>query len=92
MQGHQRSQFSLFDPSPHSVRTEDNVNCMKTKVQTSQSLEVSCENSSLKSMSGEVASPEQHIDLVGFWEVGQKRLENQIKFFILKDPSTQAPR
>ena len=57
---------------------------MKTKVQTSHSLEVSCENSSLKSMSGQVASPEQQIDLVGFWEVGQKRLENQISFHLHK--------
>ena len=89
---HQSCQHSLFDSSPHSVRTEDNVKCMITKAQTSNSLEVSCENERLKSLSGQVASPEQQIDLVGFWEVGQQRLENQIKFFILKDPSTQAPR
>ena len=45
----QRNQFSLFDPSLHSVRKEENVNCMKTKVQTSHSLEVSCEKNTIES-------------------------------------------
>ena len=43
-------------------------------------------------MSGQVATPEQQIDLLGFWRVGHEGFENQIKFFVLKDPSAVAPR
>ena len=63
------------------------MKCMMTKVQTSNSFTISGEPSRcLKSISGQVATPEQQIDLLGFWEVGTG---NHIKFFILGD---QAPR
>ena len=43
-------------------------------------------------MSGQVATPEQKIDLLAFWEVGHERFENQVKFYILKDPSAVVPK
>ena len=65
---------------------------MMTKVQSSNTLDVLEEVRPLTSMSGEVATPEQQIDLLGFWRVGHERFENQIKLFVLKDPSAVAPR
>ena len=41
------------------------------------------------SISGQVATPEQQIDLLGFWD---ERFQNQIKFYILKDPTAIVPR
>ena len=32
------------------------------------------------------------IDLLGFWEVGHERFENQVKFYVLKDPSAIVPK
>ena len=90
--GSQCNKVSVFDPSPQSNKREENVKCMMTKVQASQSLSAVGETSPLKSMSGQVATPEEEIDLIGFGDVGHKRLENQIKFFILKDPSARVPR
>ena len=30
--------------------------------------------------------------MLGFWEVGHERFENQVKFYILKDPSAVVPK
>ena len=43
----------------------------------------------LISMSGEVATPELRINLLGFWKVRQERF---VKVYILKDPSAVVPR
>ena len=68
-----RSKVCIFDPFPHSVKKEENVECTMTKVQTSNSLVISGEPSRcFKSISGQVINPEQQIDLLGFWEVGKK--------------------
>ena len=56
---------------------------MLTKVRSSNILDVLDEVRPLPSVSGQVATPEQKIDLLGFWEVGQERFENHIKFYAL---------
>lgn len=71
-------------PLNQLVKREENVKCMMTKVQTSNSLEVVDETRPLTSMGGQVATPEQQIDLLGFWKVGHDRFESHIKCFILK--------
>ena len=65
---------------------------MMTKVQSSNTLDVLDEVRPLTSMSGQVATPEQQIDLLGFWEVGHERFEDHIKFYVLKDLSAMVPR
>ena len=62
------------------MKTEENVKCMMTKILSSNTLDVLDEVQTLTSMSGQVATPEQQIDLLGFWEVGHERFENQILF------------
>ena len=64
---------------------------MMTKVQSSNTPDA-LEVRPLTSMSGQVATPEQQIDLVGFWEVGHERFKNQVKFYVRKDPSAVVPR
>ena len=63
--------------SQQSVKRE-NIKCMMTKVQSSNTLD---EVRSLMAMSGQVATPQQQDDLLGFWEVGHER--NHIIFFVL---------
>ena len=82
----------LFDPSQTSVKRVENIKCMMTKVQSSNTLDVLDEARPLTSMSGQVATPEQQIDLLGFWDMGHERFENHIKFYVLKDPSAVVPR
>ena len=48
-----------------------------TKIQSLNTIDA-LEVRPLTSMSGQVATPEQQIDLLGFWEVGH---ENQVKFY-----------
>ena len=90
------SRVSVFDNSPNSIKKEDNVKSMVAKIDTAESLAIPANSGQptrcLKSISGQVATPEQQVDLLGFWEIGKTRLENQIKFFVLRDPSTPAPR
>ena len=74
-----------------SVKREENDRCMMSKVQSSNTLDA-LEVRPLTSMSGQVATHEQQIDLLGFWEVGHERFENQVKFYVLKDPSAVVPR
>ena len=92
----QGSKVCVFDRSPNSIRKEENVQCMMTKIDTSNSLALHASSGQpsrcLTAISGQEASPEQQVDLLGFWEVGSFRLDNQIKFFVLRHPSTQAPR
>ena len=83
----QRDKVGVFSDSPQSVKNEES---MMTKIQTS--LSSGEPGRCLTAVSGQVATPEQQTDLLGFWEVGKVRLENQIKFFILREPSTPAPR
>ena len=45
----------------------------------------------LKSINGQVATPERQIDLLGFGEVGCERFDDHVKFFIVNDPSTLVP-
>ena len=59
----------------------ENIKCMMTKVQSSNILDVLDGVRPLASMSGQVATPEQQIDLLGFWEMGHERFENHVKFF-----------
>ena len=90
------SRVSVFDNSPNSIKKEDNVKSMVAKIDTAESLAIPANSGQptrcLKSISGQVATPEQQVDLLGFWEIGKTRHENQIKFFVLRDPSTPAPR
>ena len=49
-------------------------------------------NTELKSLAGEIATPEQKKkDLLTFWETGINRFENKVKYFKLRDPSTNVP-
>ena len=57
--------MSVFDTSMQSVKREENDRCMMTKVQSSNTLDA-LEVRPLTSMSGQVATPEQQIDL-GSW-------------------------
>ena len=82
----------VFDPSQTSVKREENIKCMMTMVQSSNTLDILDEVRPLTSMSGQVATPEQQIDLLGFWDMGHERFENHIKFYVLKDPSAVVPR
>lgn len=82
----------VLDSSPKSMKEEENVNSVISKIDDTNTLEVVNESKSLTSMSGQVARVEQQKDLGGFNEFGREWLENQIKFFILKDPSAQVPR
>ena len=70
-------EVSMLDPSQQSAKTEENIKCMMAKVQSSNTLDV-LEVRPLTSMSGQVATPEQQIDLLGFWEVGHERFEDSI--------------
>ena len=86
----QGSKVCVFDRSPNSIRKEENVQCMMTKIDTSNSLALHASSGQpsrcLTAISSQEASPEQQVDLLGFWEVGSFRLDNQIKFFVLRDP------
>ena len=46
----------------------------------------------LRSKSGQVATLEQQIDLLGVWEVGCERFRNHVKLYVLKDLSAVVPR
>ena len=76
----QRNKVGVFRDSPQSVKSEENVKCMMTKIHTSNLLSSGEPGRCLTAVSGQVATPEQQTDLLGFWEVGKLRLENQIKF------------
>ena len=65
---------------------------MMTKVQSTSTLDIFDEVRPLISMSGQVATPEQQIDLLGFWGVGHEKFENHVQFYILKDPSAIVPK
>lgn len=79
----------IFDESAHALKTEENVQCIISKVKSSGCLN---ECSRLQSLSGQVATPEQQTDLTGFGDVGQSMFLNRIEYFILKDPSAQVPQ
>ena len=53
---------------------------MMTKVQSSNTLNVLDGLRPLASMSGQVATPEQQIDLLGFWEMGMRGLKTMSSF------------
>ena len=72
---------SVYDPSQQSIKREENIKCMMTKVQSSNTLDVLDEVIPLTSLSGQVATPEQKIDLLGFWKVGHERFDNHIKIY-----------
>ena len=55
-----------------------------TKVQSSNTLDLIDEVRSLTSMSGQVATPEQQIDLLRFWDMGHEKFENHIEFLCTK--------
>ena len=57
---------------------------------SSNILDVVDEVRPITSMSGQVATPEQRINFLGFWGVGHKRFE--IKFYVLNDPSAIVPK
>ena len=78
----------MFDPSQQYGQREENVKSMMEMVVSSNCLDVVGDVRPLKSISGQVATPEQQIDLLGFGEVGR----DHVKFYILKDPSTLVPR
>ena len=82
----------VFDAGQQSVKREENVKCMMTKVQSTSTLDIFDEMRPLTSMSGQVTTPEQQIDLLGFWEAGHERFENHVKFYVLKDPSAVVPK
>ena len=62
-----RACVCAFDPSQMSVKKQENIKCTMTKVQSSNTLDVLNEVRPLISMSGQVATLEQQIDLLGFW-------------------------
>ena len=80
--GTKSGEVSVFDPSQQLAKIEENVKCMMAKVQSSNTLDVLDEVRPLTSMSGQAATPEQQIDLLGFWEVGHERFEDSINFFL----------
>ena len=90
--GTKSGKIGVFDTSQLSAKVEENILCMMTKVQSSNTLDVFDQVRPLTSMSGQVATQEQQIDLLGFWKVGHERFVNSIKFFILKEPSASVPR
>ena len=92
LDGTKNDKISVFDVAQQSIKREENINCMMTKVLSTNTLDVVDEVRPLTSMSGQVATPEQKIDLLGFRKVGQERFENHVKFYILKDPSAAVPR
>lgn len=70
------------------------MTAMLTFLQSTVALAISNDkNPELKSLSGQIAAtPEQKIDLLTFWETGLHRFENKVKYFILRDPSTNVPQ
>ena len=56
---------NVFDPSQQCVKREENVQCMMELVVSSNCLDVVGEVRPLKSISGQVATPEQQIDRLG---------------------------
>ena len=64
---------SVLDACLLSVKREENIKCMMTKVQCSNTLDVLDEVRPLASISGQLATPEQQIDLLGFWEMGHEK-------------------
>ena len=89
----QENQFSIFDCTPHASKIEENVKAMCVYVNSTSVLPMSSvRNEDLFSLSGQVAKPEQKNDLLSFWEIGAKRFENKVKYFILRDPSASVPQ
>lgn len=86
------SQFCILDASTHTSKVEENVTSMSECVESTKLLVTNGEKcEELKSLSGQVATPEQKKDLL-FWDVGQDRFENKVKYFVLHDPSTNVPQ
>ena len=53
--------IGVFDASQQSIKREENVKCMMTKVQSTSTLDIFDEVRPLTSMSGQVATPKQQI-------------------------------
>ena len=72
-----------------SLKTEENMNCMMTKLEKSKCLTLDLECKQLQSLCGQIATCEQEIDLTGFWDVEKRLFMNLID---IKTPSAQAPQ
>ena len=75
-----------------SLKTEENMNCMMTKLEKSKCLTLDLECKQLQSLCGQIATCEKEIDLTGFWDVGKSLFMNRIEYYIIKTPSAQAPQ
>ena len=89
------NQFCVVSLDSSTVlKVEENVKAMLSYVQSASVLSLTDNNSDglLTSMSGQIATPEQKIDLLGFWEIGLERFKNKVKYFVLHDPSAAVPQ
>ena len=61
--------FSILDNSPHASEVEENVKAMSTCLKLTMVLATNNDkNTEFRSLSGQIATPEQKTDLLTFWE------------------------
>ena len=85
---------SLFNHNTEAVKLEGNISAMRGKLLTSSLVVCTSTTStqSLGTLSGTVASPEQEMDLLEFWDIGKICYGCRVRYFILKEPSAKVPQ
>ena len=84
--------FSIFDNTSHSIRCEENVRAITTKLCDMHVFDSAGDNRSLQTMDGHLATPEQCSDLLTFRDIGQSYYSAYVKHYILRDPSRGGSR
>ena len=83
---------SALSRKPDDLKKEHNIKCQLEAVSKSGCLEQSPANRGLiNPFSKKVATMQQSCDLLSFRDKGQREFLQYISFYILKQPSTQAP-
>ena len=81
---------SLLTKHEAEKKQQMNVECQEQKLASSQ-LNNTYDNI-LHLFTTKKLTPEQQHDLVNFRDIGQEEFENRVNYYILKNPSIQAPR
>ena len=81
-----KESFSIFDNTSHSIRCEENVRAITTKLCDMLVFDSARDNRSLQTMDGHLATPEQCSDLLTFRDIGQSYYSAYVKHYILRDP------
>ena len=82
---------SLFTKHEAEKKQQMNVECQENRLASSQ-LNNTSDNILQHLFMTKKLTPEQEHDLVNFRDIGQEEFENRVNYYVLKNPSVQAPR